>query len=260
MDSSFLIFALLALGAAAASPLGGLLSLLIKPSSLMLSLAVGYAGGVLLGAVSFEMAPKALELTHPLIVYGAIVTGVLLVWSFDLYINRGATAGEKADQKHHVRRFHRRHKPRGSKVAVIAGATAAEELIEGVVIGVTAAVGGSTGLVVALAIAVDNISEALSIGELVLNEEGDSNKSRAVMFWTGLIGVSLAVSAFAGYLLLKDIPPEWQGTLTALGAGAMFYVATGGLVPEADENQFQQSGALATAAGFLTILVIAQLS
>ena len=259
MESSFLIFALLALGAAAASPLGGLLSLLIKPSSLMLSLTVGYAGGVLLGAVSFEMVPKALELAHPLIVYGALSLGVLLVWGFDLYINRGATAGEKADQRHHVRRFHRRHKPRGSKVAVIAGATAAEELIEGLVIGVSAAVGGGTGLVVALAIAVDNISEALSIGELVLNEEDAGNKPRAVMFWTGWIGLSLAVSAFAGYLLLKDIPPAWQATLTAIGAGAMFYVATSGLVPEAEENQFEQSGALATAAGFLTILVISQL-
>ncbi len=260
MDSNFFVFALMALGAAAASPLGGGLSLLIKPSSLILSLAVGFASGVLLGAVSFEMVPKALELTDPLLVYGAICVGALLVWGFDLYINRGFTAGEKADQQRRVRRFHRRHKPRGSKVAVIAGATAAEEVIEGIIIGVSAAVSGGTGLVVALAIAVDNISEALSIGELARKEDVGSGGRREVMFWTGLIGLSLAVSAFAGYLLLRGIAPEWQGLLTAIGAGAMFYVATGDLVPEAEENQFQQSGALATGAGFVTMLVISQLS
>jgi zinc transporter, ZIP family len=258
MDASFLSLALLAVGAAAASPAGGALSLLFRPSSLLLSLAVGFAGGVLLAALAFEMVPKALELADAIEVYAGIPLGVLLVWGFDLYINRGLTAGEKAAQSRLVRRYHRRHKPHGGKVALIAGATAGEEVIEGIVIGVSAAVGGSTGLIVAIAIAVNNVSEALSIGELAFDEAEIKHKRRQVLIWTGVIGLALVVSAFAGFLLLRGIPAEWRGFLTAVGAGAMFYLATAGLIPEAESHQFEQSGGLAAAAGFLTMLVIAE--
>lgn len=138
----FLSLALLAIAAGAASPAGGMLALLIRPSSLLLSLSVGYAGGV------------------------------LLVWAFDLYIARGMTAGERAEQRSEVRQHHRRHRPRGRKVDVIAGATAGEEIVEGLVIGVSAAIGGGTAIVVAAAIAVDNLAEALSIAELAQADDG----------------------------------------------------------------------------------------
>jgi ZIP family zinc transporter len=262
LDGTFLTFALLAVGAAAASPLGGVIALFLRPSTFILSVVVGFAGGVLLGASSFEMIPKALELAEPIEVYIGIPIGVLLVWGVDLYINRGMTAGDKAAQSRRVRRYHQRHRPHGSKVAVIAAGTAGEELIEGIVIGVSAAIGGGTGLIVALAIAVDNVSEALSIGELTKSDRGirEKDKNRDILMWTGIIGGALAVSAFAGFLLLQGLPAEWQGFLTAIGAGAMFYIAVVGLIPEAESHQFEQSGGLAAAAGLLTMLVLTQMT
>ena len=256
MDAAFLSLALLATGAGAASPAGGLLALLIRPSSLLLSLTVGYAGGVLLGAMSLEMVPKALELANGVEVFLGFVVGVLLVWAFDLYIARGMTAGERAEQLGEVRQHHRRHRPRGRKVDVIAGATAGEEIVEGLVIGVSAAIGGGTAIVVAVAIAVDNLAEALSIAELAQADDRIERKKRRILGWTSAVGVSLVVSAFAGFLLLRGLPADWQGFLTAVGAGAMLYLATTGLIPEAESHQFEQSGGLATAAGFLTMLVI----
>ncbi len=260
MDGTFLAFAVLAIGAAAASPLGGVIALLLRPSTFLLSLVAGFAGGVLLGSLSFEMIPKALELADAIEVYAGIPMGVLLVWGVDLYINRGMTAGDKAAQSRRVRRYLQRHKPRGSKVAVIAAGTAGEELIEGIVIGVSAAIGGATGLIVALAIALDNVSEALSIGELTKNDDRVKNKNRDILIWTSIIGAALVVSAFAGFLLLRGLPAEWQGFLTAIGAGAMFYIAIVGLIPEAESYQFEQSGGLAAAAGFLTMLVLTELT
>jgi ZIP family zinc transporter len=254
-------FLLIAGGAALASPIGGVVSLLVRPTSLLLSIAVGIAGGVLLGAVAFEMVPKALELCGLLATLLAILVGVLLVWGFDLYVNRGLTAGEDASQRRWVSRFHKRRKPRGNKVTVIAGATSAEELIEGIVIGASSAIGGGTGLVVGLAIALDNISEALSIGEMVFDTDKGKPKQEQrweVMKWTGLIGISLFVSAVGGYFLLSKLPEFWQGSLTALGAGAMFYLATTGLVPEAESHQFEKSSGLATAAGFMAMIMITQ--
>jgi ZIP family zinc transporter len=207
------------------------------------------------------MVPKALELCGLLATLLAILVGVLLVWGFDLYVNRGLTAGEDASQRRWVSRFHKRRKPRGNKVTVIAGATSAEELIEGIVIGASSAIGGGTGLVVGLAIALDNISEALSIGEMVFDTDKDKPKGAQrweVIKWTGLIGISLLVSAVGGYFLLSKLPEFWQGSLTALGAGAMFYLATTGLVPEAESHQFEKSSGLAAVAGFMMMIVITQ--
>lgn len=258
MNSSQLAFIGIAVGAALCSPLGGLVAILVQPSSLLLSLSVGFAGGVLLGAVAFEMLPEALRLASMLPTVVGFVCGVASVWAFDLYVNQGVTAGDEADQKRFAHRYHRRHKPKGGKVTVIAGATTAEEMLEGIVIGVSGIVGGGTGIVVGLAIAINNLSEAMSIGELVRDEHKDEEGKfqASTMMWTSLIGGTLLVSALGGYFLLGSLPGLWQGILTAVGAGAMFYVASTGLVPEADSHQFQQSGGLATAAGLATMLII----
>lgn len=254
-------FLLIAGGAALASPVGGALSLFIRPTSLLLSIAVGFAGGVLLGAVSFEMVPKALELSGLATSIIGLGVGILLVWGFDLYINRGMTAGDEASQNRLVKIYHRRRKPRGDQVTVIAGATSAEELIEGVVIGASTAIGGGTGLVLGIAIAIDNVAEALSIGELVFDTQKDKSLKQQrweVIKWTSLIGLSLILSALAGYFVLSQLPPFWQGALTAVGAGAMFYLATTGLVPESESHQFEKSSGLSSCACFIAIIVVTQ--
>lgn len=62
MQGHLLVVFGIALMAALASPLGGALAVWLRPSTMLLSVAVGGAGGVLLGTFAFEMIPKALEL------------------------------------------------------------------------------------------------------------------------------------------------------------------------------------------------------
>ena len=109
-----------------------------------------------------------------------------------------------------------------------------------------------------LAIVVDNISEAMSIEELITSEGQGKAKGR-ILFWTSLIGVSLFSSAMLGWFLLRDIPEGVQGLLFAIGAGGMFYLTITDLVPEAESHQYQQSAALAVGAGFLLIMVLSEL-
>jgi zinc transporter, ZIP family len=77
--------------AALASPLGGVLALWRKPTSL---LALGYAGGVLLATISFEMMPQALELSSLPIAAAGFILGFAAVYAFDLFIHRGKLSGE----------------------------------------------------------------------------------------------------------------------------------------------------------------------
>ncbi|WP_210528594.1 ZIP family metal transporter [Rubellimicrobium arenae] len=258
MEGSALIVPGIALAAALASPLGGLLAVWLRPSSLLLSAAVGLAGGVLLGTFAFEMLPKALEMAGLSWAVAGFAFGFGLVYLLDLYVNRWEVAGPEADQSDRVKRHHRRRKPRGGSTSVLAGGTSSEEIIEGIAIGVGGALDPSTALIVGIAIAVDNISEAMSIGELILSEDQGRAKRR-ILFWTSLIGLALFASALVGWFALGRIPDAVQGVLFALGAGGMFYLTVTDLVPEAESHQFQQSAALAIGAGFLLILILSEL-
>ena len=251
------VLILVALAAALASPVGGLLALWQRPTTLVMSLALGFASGVLLAAISFEMLPSALELSSLPTGVSGFLAGFAAVYGLDLAIHRGMLVGRKADQRLAVRRFHRRHPPQGDEVTVLAGGTSVEEIVEGLSIGVGVAVRPELGLLVALAIVVDNLSEALSIGELAWAQQKSKQRPvKRVLGWTGLIGVSLFSSVLVGYFIIGWLPGPILGFLLASGAGGMLYLTVTTLLPDAEEYHYQQSAALALAAGFMTILIL----
>jgi zinc transporter, ZIP family len=254
----FLLILAVAGAAALASPAGGLVALWRRPTTLFMSLALGFASGVLLGTIAFEMMPQALELSALTVAVAGFIVGFAAVYGFDLFINRGRLAGDKAEQRDDVARYHLRRRPRGDDVTVLAGGTSAEELIEGVTIGVGAAIEPGLALIVALAIVIDNIAEALSIGELIHDRQRDDAHRPVwrVLKWTGLIGVSVFTSALAGWFFLRGLPQPVLGFLFAVGGGGMFYLTVTDLLPEAEERQYQQSAALAVGAGFMAIFVL----
>lgn len=259
MPPNFAQLLIVAGAAALASVAAGALSIRMRTNSLILSLAAGFAGGVLLGTFAFEMLPQARETVGPAVTIVSFLIGFGLVFALDLFVNRGAVAGEHADQKARVDRLHRRHPPRGSDVSVLAGGTSAEELIEGVTIGVGLAVDPGLGVLIALAVGIDNISEALSIGHLARAESQSREVARRVLGWTSLIGLSLLASAIGGWFFLRNLSEAVLGGLLAAGAGGMFYLTVTDLVPKAEEHQFQQSAAFAIAAGFLLLFGLAGL-
>lgn len=257
MDFSTLLW--IALAGALASPLGGAGALWKQPGTLALSIAVGFAAGALLGAFAFEMLPKAAELASVPLAITGFVLGFAFLYALDLFVHRGASAGDKAAQRDWVRSVQRRRGQRGDEVTVLAGGTSAEELVEGLTIGVSAATDPSLGLIVGLAIVIDNVGEGLSIGDLIREKAGGTQAKR-ILGWTSLIGVSLFASAMAGFFLLRNLSPDMLGLLLASGAGAMFYLTMTELVPEAESHQFQQSSAIAAATGLLVIFALSNLS
>jgi ZIP family zinc transporter len=247
---------LVAGGAALASVLGGLLALVRRPSSFAMSIVFGFASGALIGAVTLEMLPEALERASVLATGAGFGLGFLAIWLFDLFVNRWRLAGQEAEQWAEVQAYHRSHRPRGDQVTVLAGGTSAEEVVEGLAIGTGIVVEPSVGLVIAAAIAVDNLSEGMSIGEFVVSGRAGRPAVRRIVGWTGLVGASLFVSALLGYLLLQGASPGAIGILQAVGAGGMLYLTVSALVPPSEERQYQGSGALATGLGFLAILLL----
>jgi ZIP family zinc transporter len=245
--------------AAAASVIGGVVAVVRTPRSVFLSVAFGFASGVLIATVTLEMIPGALELTSLGVTAASFGVGFLAVWLFDLFVNRWRMAGDHAAQQAQVAAYHRRRRPRGDRATVLAGGTSVEELVEGLAIGAGVAIDPEVGALIAGAIAVDNFSEGLSIGALVTTSRSDrAERARRVLGWTSLIGVSLLASAAVGWLVLRDAGDAVVGALQAAGAGGMLYLTVSALVPPSEEWQYQGSGALATGAGFLVILALTQ--
>lgn len=244
--------------AAAASVAGGLIALWHKPTTLFMSATLGFASGALLATIVFAMLPHALELGSLTTAVVGFALGFCAVYGFDLYIHRGQLAGEESEQRVEVEQFHRRHRPRGDQVTVLAGGTSAEELIEGLTIGVAATIKPGTAALVALAIAIDNIGEGLSIGELIRVGGRDSRRGRRILGWTSLIGAAVFVSSLAGWFLLRSVSESMLGFLFSIAAGGMFYLTITELVPEAEERHYQQSAAITTAAGFILVFVLSQ--
>jgi ZIP family zinc transporter len=259
MSEFTMIFSIAGL-AALASPAGGLMALWFKPSTLFMSVALGFASGVLLATICFSMLPEALELGSMPIAVGGFTTGFLAMYVFDLFIHRGMVAGVSAEQHPQVERFYQRRKPRGGEVTVLAGGTSAEELIEGLSIGIGAAIKPGLGILIALAIIIDNLAESLSIGEIIRSEHEERKRAEVlrILGWTGLIGVALFGSALAGWFFLRGLPEQMLGLLFGAGGGGMFYLTVTDLLPQAEERHYQQSSAVAIATGFMTIFIISQ--
>jgi ZIP family zinc transporter len=238
-----------------ASPLGGWFGSRFRSGTLFLSIAAGLAGGVLLGTFAFQMLPESVVTAGKFAAVGGFVAGFMTVYAVDLYLNRGFMAGEGSDEWHKLSRLHRRHRVRGSKVALLAGGTAIEELIEGLSIGVGLAVNPTLGVMIGAAIVLDNLVEGISIAEIIRADQPE-NASRQIFAWTGLIGLALFSSATIGWLVLRDIADVVMGTLLAIGAGAMFYLVVTDLLPRSAKTQYQQSAALAAAMGFLLMIAL----
>jgi ZIP family zinc transporter len=223
-----------------------------------MSCALGFASGVLIGAIAFEMIPNAVELGSVAIAAAGFGSGFAAIYAFDLFVHHGRMAGVAAEQRRSVRLFYRRRRPRAGDVTVLAGGTSAEEVIEGIAIGAGTIVEPSIGLLVGLAIAIDNLSEGLSIGELLRAESGDGagKNVKEVLGWTSTIGVALLASSLLGWLFLRGVPDDIVALLFATGAGGMFYLTVTDLLPQAEARQYQESSAIANGAGFLLILVI----
>jgi ZIP family zinc transporter len=258
MADELLIVVVSSAAAALASVGGGLIALMHRSSTLVTSLAFGFASGALAGTVTLEMLPMALEVGTLGTVLIGFAAGTLGLYAFDLVVHGGWIVGEHADQRRIVQRYHRRRS--ASKVIVLAGGTSIEELVEGLAIGVGGAVEPSLALVVALAIGIDNLSEGMSVGELIRVETPDRARAlRRVIVWTGTIGLSLLASSLIGWLLLRGIPGPSLSLLLAAGAGAMLYLTLSSLVPEGEARQYQGSATLASGVSFALILALSAL-
>ena len=211
-------------------------------------LLMGVGAGVLLGAVFFDLLPESLAVASDQgwsvrIVLGIVVVGFLLFYLAERLLVLHACPEEDCDNQVH------QHLGRMSAVGLIVHST-----LDGAAIGAASLVNWRTGLLVAAAVVVHDLSDGLNT--ILLVTHGEKARRSDILF---LIFDALAPIAGALIALLVLPPPRVLATFLAFASGFFLYTATSDLLPEAHRRSPSIMVAVATVFGIMVMGVAVRL-
>ncbi len=218
--------ALYAAGASLPLLLGALLGVWWRPPTHLLAMALAYAAGALIAALSFDLFQESYEMGGGLVAGPAFAAGALTFVVADYVLDR-TTSGSATGW------------------ALLAGVTL-DGVPENMALGVSLTGAGSLALLVA--VFASNFPEALA-GAVSMHEEGRS-RTTVVAIWAGAT-LLLAGAVVLGRFAFSGASAEVLAFPLAFAGGAVLASVIDTLAPDA----FRQGGpwvALASAAGFVT--------
>jgi zinc transporter, ZIP family len=240
--------------AAASGVLGGtILALIRQLPHRVIAAIMSFGAGLLLSAasISIKIASEAL------IVAGAVSTAGAIIAGAAMFSIANAALGTAKDRKRCGE-----CKPQLSEAeapgsgASIALGTALDAVPEALVLGVTLRVSGPDVAMVVAALALSNVSEALSATTGM--RLASRSSTYVLSLWSGIALGTAAMTALAFYLL-SDLRPDLTAILKALGAGAIIAMAAETMAPEAFHNGPRYSGVLA-ASGFAALILLSEVA
>ena len=231
---------LFALAALISTYAGGLFALKYRDN---LHRILGFASGVLIGAVFFDLLPEAfairksdnlIEVTLPLVI-GFLSFHILQ----RLFFLHSCPEEEHGSQPH----FH---------VAQLgAGTFTLHSFFDGVAIGVSFQVDHVFGMIIAFAVIAHDFSDGLNTVTLLLRHRVNERKTR---IWL----LADAVAPFAGILVSQMItlPETFLANLLSIFAGFFLYIGASDLLPETHHahKQWQTLGATVAGAAFMFLV------
>lgn len=229
---------------------GGLIIYFIKkPKTVYLSLALGFAGGVMIYISFMKLLPEACEKAGEGVAILAFFLGILLLGIVDYFIP------EK--ESYHFSPISEEDKEKETKLLntsrLTAYAIAGHNFPEGMVTFFTALVDVRLGVLTAIAIAIHNIPEGIAVAVPSYYATGD--KFKAFLRSLGA-GVAEPIGALVAFLVLRNFfTPTLIVTMLAFVAGIMIYISFDELLPLAHDYDASHSAILGLVLGMLVMAV-----
>jgi ZIP family zinc transporter len=224
-----------AYGAIAASSLiiGALIALVRTVPKRQLGLIMAFGSGVLISSVAYELVEEAVAIGGQIPLAAGLALGSVVFFLGDRLIDglggegMGSVNGPESP---------------GSGLAIVLGA-ALDGVPESIVLGLTIASGGETGLAFFAAVFLSNLPEGIA-GTAGLQKSG-WDRWRIIRLWT-IVVLASAIASLVGATLLAGGQGEVHAFILGFAGGAILTMLTDTLIPEAFENAGDLAGLMTT--------------
>lgn len=228
---------LFALTAVLSTALGGVVAL---RSNDRLHLVMGFAAGVMLGLVSFDLLPELFELSDATLlgvpaVMVAFATGFLL-----LHVVERSVAMHGAHEDEYDAHSH--HNPQVGLASALA--LAVHSFLDGVGIGLAFQISDQVGYAVAIAVIAHDFADGLNT-VTVLRAHGNSRKRQVTMLVVDAVAPVLGAVSTLFFTVGSDLLALYLGAF----AGFLLYLATADILPEAHARHPSRLTLLCTVLG-----------
>ena len=216
-----------------------------------LHLILGFAGGVMLGLVAFDLLPELFELSHtsflgvpaPMV---AFATGFLVLHVVERAVAlHGGHEGEYEAHQHH-------HPGVGVASAV---ALTAHSFLDGVGIGLGFQVSETVGLAVAIAVVTHDFADGLNT-VTVMRINGNSRRRTITMLAADAIAPALGATSTLFFSVSDGVLALYLGGF----AGFLLYLATADILPEAHARHPSRLTLVSTVGGVAMMWAVVALS
>lgn len=223
---------------AALMALGSVLAFFKRPGEKSTSFIQHFAGGVVFAAVAVEIVPKIIQHEIRSMVCLGFFLGLLLMFLVDWVGDRASQNGTTENQW-----------PIGLLFAV-----AVDVIIDGLLIGVSFIASTKSGVVIALALALEVLFLGLSTSAALVKSRAKVGISLFIMIGIALL---IPVGAVVGYSVVAGLSRSVQMAILSFGVAALLYLVTEELLREAHEVEDTRFATSAFFIGFLIILLFA---
>jgi zinc transporter, ZIP family len=212
-----------------------------------LHLILGFAGGVMLGLVAFDLLPELFELSDtsllgvpaPMV---AFAIGFLLLHVVERAVAlHGGHEGEYETHQHH-------HPGVGLASAL---ALTAHSFLDGVGIGLGFQVSNTVGLAVAIAVVTHDFADGLNT-VTVMRINGNTRRRTIGMLAADALAPALGATSTLFFSVSDSVLALYLGAF----AGFLLYLATADILPEAHARHPSRLTLVSTAAGVAVMWVV----
>ena len=219
--------------------IGGIIGTNFKnTSNKFLSFILSFASGLMMAIICFDLIPEALGISKIANVIFGIIIGIICMILCDLIVQNKFTYNNKMTTQSSTL----------LKTGIIVSiGLAIHNFPEGLAIGSGFEASIKLGFNLALAICLHDIPEGISMALPMKN--GGMKKSK-VIFLVVLSGITTGIGAFLG-VIIGSISKQIIAICLSFAAGAMLYIVSGELIPEANKLYSGRMTAIGNIFGFV---------
>ena len=215
--------------------IGGIIGVKFKnPSNKFLSFILSVASGLMTSIVCFDLLPEAFKLANLSIIFIGVIIGIISMILCEYFV----------DKK--LKNRYSKNDLLKTGIVVSIG-LALHNLPEGLAIGSGFGASFKLGVSLALAICLHDIPEGIS---MAIPMKNGGIKASKVIYYVVLSGITTGIGAFIGSFV-GGISENIIAICLSFAGGAMIYIISGELIPQANSLYNGKSSSIGNITGFL---------